>query len=116
MDVLEFRMANRLAAREIVKAIQEEYPKYDKHLNSKVERPEQYGICLLPAACRVLSKAFPEARNGPVRDYHRLKHRVSCRLEKEEYERLQRALKEAGQTMQVGLRRIIVEYLDRNGR
>jgi len=110
----EFRKERGLFVREIVGVMQERYPKYDKHLHSKVERPDEYGVRLLNDAERLIEDAFastsPKSRK---RDCRKLPQRVQCRLAQADYDRLQQALKRHGyETMQAGLRDLIIKFLE----
>lgn len=118
LNVKQFRMERGLPAKQIVSVMKEQYPKYDKALHSKVERPEQYGIRLVSGAEKLLEAAFagtaPAARK---REKRRLPQRLQCRVSKRDYRRLQLALKADGfDTMQSGLAHIIHAYLERRGK
>lgn len=112
--VKDFREERGLMVRDIVEVMQEHYPKYDKHLHSKVERPEEYGIRLVNDAERLIEEAYastsPKSRK---RDCRKLPQRVQCRISKADYERLQQALKRKGyETIQAGLRDLIIMFLE----
>ena len=116
LRVKEFREERGLAAKDVVKVIREQYPGYDRYLNSKVENPERYGVRLVNEAEALLEEAYvktaPEARK---RDRRRLPCKIQCRLSKSKFERLQQALKRDGfDTMQAGLSAIITKYLEGN--
>lgn len=114
LKVKEFREERGLMVKEVVTVISEQYPGYDKYLNSKVENPERYGIRLVNDAEAILEQAFlktaPAARKP---DKRRLPQRIQCRLSKGQFERLQQALKRDGyDTVQAGITAIITQYLD----
>lgn len=117
LDVKQFRMERGLPAKRIVAVVREQYPKYDKALHSKIERPELYGIQLVRGAERLLEEAFagtaPESRR---RENRRLPARLQCRVSRTDYRRLQLAFRSDGfGTMQSGLAHIIHSYLERKG-
>ena len=117
LDVKQFRTEHALPAKRIVAVMREQYPKYDKALHSKVERPELYGIRLVRGAERLLEDAFagtvPEPRK---RENRRLPARLQCRVSRTDYRRLQLAFQGDGfDTMQSGLAHIIHAYLERRG-
>lgn len=92
------------------------FPKYDKMLQSKCEHGDEYGIDIkLKAMDALLEKYAPEllAKEKHRRDgCHRLKCKVMCRLEDDEYAALVKRIKEDGfDTMQAWLAWIIRNYL-----
>ena len=112
--VKNFREERGIKGHQLVDIMRERFPKYDKHLHSKVERPQEYGIRLVSQAERLLQEAF--AKTDPTAgkpDRRRLPSKVQCRMTKRKYERLQRALKRNGyDTIQAGLAYIIDRFLD----
>lgn len=114
LDVKAFREERSLTAAQMVQVVREQYPKYDKYMHSKVERPEEYGVRLVNDAERLLEEAFSRtAPNARRKDSRRLPQRIQCRLSKKDYARLQQALKRAGyDTIQAGLAFIISHYLE----
>lgn len=114
LQVKAFREERGITCGQIVGVVREQYPKYDKYLHSKVERPEEYGVRLVNGAERLLEEAFAKTAPTPdKRDRRRLPARIQCRLSKTEYGRLQQALKRAGfDTIQAGLAYIINCYLE----
>jgi len=113
LEVKNFRELRGLMVGDIVAVMKEQYPKYDKHLHSKVERPEEYGVRLVNDAERLLEEAFAETAPKPRRpDRRRLPNKVQCRLSKAEFDRLQHALKADGfDTIQAGMTHVIRFYL-----
>lgn len=112
--VKDFREERGLMVRDIVEVMQEHYPKYDKHLHSKVERPEEYGIRLVNDAERLLEDAYastsPQSRK---KDCRKLPKKIQCRVSEADFERLQHALKRNGyETIQAGLRDLIIRFLE----
>ena len=112
--VKQFREERGISQIAAANAIREYYPGMDKHLLSKVENPDKYGIRLTNGAEQALEDAFattavkarkPEKRRKPIK--------IQCRLTKGRFERLQRALNAAGyDTMQDGLEFIINSWLE----
>lgn len=106
-----------ITPRDIVQEVKPVYPGFDKTLLSKCMNADKYGVTMTSGCFSSLAKAFPElvaetkkqARRG---DNHKLTDRVSCRLEKSEYEALQRWIHEDGfDTMQAWLVYMIRGYL-----
>ncbi len=110
------RVSRNIPQKDIVEFVQTLYPKYDKTLQSKCERGEEYGIDLkLRALDALLEKYAPELleleryRRGGC---HKLTCRVSCRLKDEEYAQLIKHVRADGfDTMQSWLTFVIREYL-----
>ena len=77
--IRKFRLRRGLTARELVEALREVYPGYDKALHSKVEdERDRYGVTLKPAAALFLAARFgPQAAR---RENRRLPCRVACRV------------------------------------
>lgn len=114
MNVKDFREAHGLKAKDIISIMRPVYKGYDKTLHSKVENPDTYGVTLIEDAERMLNEHFilnaPKPRKAENR---RLKARVSARLSKSLYTRLQLAQKRDGHaTMQDELTHIIKSYCD----
>ena len=115
LQVKVFREEHDISQNEAAKIIKEVHPGMDKHLLSKVENPDKYGVRLTNSAEQVLEDAFtttaakactPEKRRKPMR--------IQCRLSKRQYERLQQALNAHGyDTMQKGIEAIISEWLNK---
>lgn len=117
-ELRELRVSRQIPAREMVAVVQKIYPKYDKTIQSKCENSSAYGIVLQPDALDALYTAFaPEAiqaANKHKRERHRLTCRISARLEKPDYERLQQLIKADGcNTMQEWLTLMVRQYLQR---
>jgi hypothetical protein len=54
MDINEFSAESGMHDKDIVSLLHDEYPGYDKHLHSKVKKPEKYGVRLLEDAENLL--------------------------------------------------------------
>ena len=114
LDVRQFRESRGITSKDMVEVAREQFPKYDKYLHSKVERPNDYGIRPVLALESAWESAFasttPQCRR---KDNRRLKARIQCRMTEREYEALQRRFKAQGfDTMQDGVKYIIGRYLE----
>ncbi len=81
-ELRELRISRQLPAREMVSVVKEIYPKYDKTMQSKCERGDEYGIRIRQDALEALYAKFdPEKlkKDKKKEDGHRLKCRISCR-------------------------------------
>ena len=112
----ELRISKNLQAKDMDLTVRTLYPKFDKMLQSKCEHGEEYGIDLKTKAMdALLAKYAPEllAKEKHRRDgCHRLKCKVMCRLEDEEYAELWKRIKKDGfDTMQEWLAFKIRAYL-----
>lgn len=117
LKVKEFREERSILASQVVEVVREQYPGYDKYLNSKVENHEKYGIRLVNDAEQMLEQAFLKVTPAPRKpDKRRLPQRIQCRLSKTNYERLQQAFRVAGfDTVQAGMQHLIIKYLEGSG-
>jgi hypothetical protein len=113
LDVKVFREECGVKAEDVVRTLREQYPGYDKYLNSKVEQPEKYGVRLVNDAERLLAESFQKtAQETRKPDRRRLPCRVQFRLSRGEFGRLQLAFRNAGyKTMQEGMKDMISRYL-----
>lgn len=114
LDVKAFREARGVTAKQCADVVREQYPGYDKHLHSKVEHPDRYGIRLVLSAEQALEDAFAATTQKPrKKDNRRLKAKIQCRMSESKFERLQRAFRRDGYaTMQEGISYIINLYLE----
>lgn len=110
-DLRQLRLSKQIPAKDMVSVVQSLYPKYDKTVQSKCENGDAYGVCLRTDAMKALYTKFaPEMLKAKKSD-HRLKCRISCRLEDADYEALQRNIKADGYaTMQDFLTDMIRRY------
>ena len=113
MDINEVMITNGIRAKDIVDIVKQVYPKYDKSLQSKVERPDAYGIKLLGSAEKLVMDTLATKPHAPRRaDKHRLSHSARCRISKTKLGRLQQAFKRDGyDTVQSGMTWLIDNYL-----
>lgn len=128
----DLRTSKEIPAKEIVQVIKSRYPGYDKMLQSKCENPVKYGVGLTAEAMQLIIEAFaPELLTvsadvpdeeiivedkpcaAPKRsDTHRLKRRLHCRLEDEDYEALKKYIHEEGfDTVQAWLTYVVRKVL-----
>lgn len=121
-----------IAPKDAVRVVKARFPSFDKTLLSKCVKPEKYGVVLHPDGYLELNRIFPSVGLAPVVEAdtedaptlepsvkkrssgHRLKSRISCRLEDAEYEQLQRHVRADGfDTMQAWLTYKVRRYLQR---
>ncbi len=117
-ELRELRISKNLPAKEMVEVVRGIYPKYDKTMQSKCERGDEYGIQIKPDAMKALYTRFdPERLNKKKKgDGHKFTCRISCRLPDETYSLLQKCVKVDGyQTMQDWLTDQVRNYLIQKG-
>lgn len=104
-ELRQIRIDNHLPAKEMVEVVKQLFPKYDKTLQSKCERGDEYGILIQPAALDALRKAYSTTQNQVQSQAvdevalkaampkkasgHRFTCRISARLPDATWERLQ---------------------------
>lgn len=113
-ELRELRINKQLPAKEMVSVVKEIYPKYDKTMQSKCERGNEYGIQIRQDALEALYTKFDPGRLEKKKDDgHKLKCRISCRLPDEVYAELQQFIKEDGyKTTQDWLTYIVKKYIE----
>lgn len=113
MWISDMRAEKGLKIMEVLPVIKEVAPSYDGPLHSKVERPDEYGIELLPRVKTHVCGHFDFKPSKPrTRDFRTLPYRIQGRLEKDEFDRLQIAIREDGyHTVQDFLRDMVQRYL-----
>lgn len=111
-NLKKLRKDKNIPAKDMVEVIKAIYPKYDKTVQSKCENGAVYGVLLRPDAVDAICERFaPELKQGKKKNDHRLKCRISCRLEDDEYEALQLNIQADGYTtMQDWLTAIVQDY------
>jgi hypothetical protein len=114
MDINEFANKNNLHDKDIVALVQSEFPKYDKHLHSKVKRPDEYGVRLVEGAEALIIGHAPvtscKAHSAQARPY---RYYIRYRVSKRKRERLQLCLIANGyDTMQDFLNDLTDYFLD----
>lgn len=114
MDLQAYQTEQGIKSKDIVQAVQAKYPKYDKHIHSKVLRPEEYGIGLITAAQKIVKGLAQETAQKPRRAENR-KNPCRCqfRVNKTLFRRLQQAQKRSGySTMQDFLLNVVKTWLE----
>ncbi|MDD2297804.1 MAG: hypothetical protein PHX79_08335 [Sphaerochaetaceae bacterium] len=119
-ELRELRISRKLPAKEMVSVVRAIYPKYDKTMQSKAERGDEYGIQIRPDAMNALYARFDPERIIKVKtkkgDGHKYTCRISCRLPDEHYLLLQKHTKADGyRTMQDWLTDQVKKYLIQKG-
>ena len=114
-ELRKLRLEKNIPAKDMVVVVRAIYPKYDKTMQSKCENGDEYGVSLRPDAMNALYEQFaPEQlAKKPKRDNHRLKGRVSCRLEDADFSALQQRMSKDGYTTaQNLLTELVRQYLN----
>lgn len=117
MTIREFREENELSGKEVVKIIQQTYPKFNKAALSYAENFDKTGVTLTAKAKALLFETNPEYKRK-MGDTHKFKCRLSTRVTEEEYAQFN-ALREADgrfSTTQDFLKFIVMEYMRANDR
>lgn len=110
VDVRKLRLAKNIPAKAMVATVHKRFPGYDTTLQSKVERPDYYGIRLLPEAETALLREFaPEIVRSDRRwDRHRRTSRDGVRLDEDVHDTLLLLFKRYGhRTVQDGLEHLV---------
>lgn len=113
-ELRELRLKRQLPAKEMVTVVQDIYPKYDKTMQSKCERGNEYGIQLRKDAMEALYARFDPERLTKKKkgDGHKYTYRISCRLPDDEYTELQQLIKADGfNTIQDWLSQYVHQYI-----
>ncbi|MDI9472799.1 MAG: hypothetical protein QM221_07785, partial [Bacillota bacterium] len=100
-ELRELRISRKLPAKEMVEVVRGIYPKYDKTMQSKCERGDEYGIQIRPDAMEALYARFDPERLIKTKkkkkgDGHKYTCRISCRLPDEHYLLLQKHIRADG--------------------
>lgn len=116
-ELRDLRLSRQIPAKDMVQVVQAIYPKYDKTMQSKCERGEEYGVQIRDEAMKALLARFaPDMlaeSKKPRDDGHRLTCRISCRLESDEYATLLKYVNADGfYTMQDWLTYQVRQYLN----
>lgn len=112
-DLKTLRQAKNIPAKDMVEVVKLIYPKYDKTIQSKCENGDLYGVSLKKNAVEAIVNRFaPELK--AVKDGHRLKCKILCRLEDDVYKSLLINIKYDGfNTVQDWLTYVVKEYNNR---
>lgn len=115
-DLRDLRLRKEIPVAAMVKIVRRQYPRYDKHLQSKCERSSVYGVRLCDDAMDTLIKTYDPQEAKPKRkpENRKLPCRISCRMTVEDYNRLMDQVAAEGfQTTQDWLLSHIKRYLER---
>lgn len=120
-ELRELRLSKQIPAKKMVAVVRQLYPKYDKTMQSKCERGDEYGIRIREDAMEALYAAFApeqlEQKQAKRSSGHKLKCRISCRLPDEVHAELLEFIKEDGfKTMQDWLTDTVEKYIRRKRR
>ena len=111
IDVKAFQALHGLSHPQMVQAVKEVAPGYDKALHSKVCAPDTYGVRLTTRAEAALEAAYPSIKPRK-HDNKRKPERVQCRLTTSQFRALQREATVRGyKTIQDVLEAIISTWL-----
>lgn len=114
-ELSELRKA--VPTKDMVAEVRTLFPKFDRPLLVKCQYSDLYGVLLRDEAMTALRlKYAPESCTQPSnrKDSHRLKCRISCRLEDEEFADLWRYIRADGyDTMQSWLAYTVRRYIKR---
>lgn len=114
IDLRTFRESRNLNARDMVDVVRQDYPGYDRSLQSKAENPDYYGVRLVAGAEKLLEESFTKtAPETKKRDRHRMPRRIQCRMTQAKFAVLQLKFQDDGfETMQEGIAHLIDKYLE----
>lgn len=112
----DLRINNKIPVKEMVEIVKRFYPRFDRTTQSKCEHGRECGIDIKPRALDALLAEYApeqlEAERHRRDGYHRLKRRITCRLEDGEYNALTKRIREDGfDTVQSWLTWIVRNYL-----
>lgn len=116
-ELRKLRVDLGIPAKDMVAVVQELYPKYDKTMQSKCENGDEYGVSIRPDAMKALYERFAPERlvKKQKKDSHRLKGRVSCRLEDADFSALQQRMEANGYSTAQELLADLVRWYLRGG-
>ena len=115
MDLGMYQAEKDLKSKDIISAVQEKFPKYDKFIHSKVLRPAEYGIGLIKEAQKLVEDIAQETAQKPRRKENRKNpYRLTFRANKKLLGQLQLAQKRIGiETMQDFLTYVVISWMER---
>lgn len=102
------RIRRGIDAQDVAQAIRRYYPKYDRAMQSKVERPDDYGIKLLAHAEEIAREyiGLPAKKS----DKRRFQNRLYLRLPDDEYIQFREAMVTEGYDTDQDYMRMIIRY------
>lgn len=83
-ELRDLRLSSGIPAPEIAEAIRGVFPKFDRHLLSKCEHPDDYGVKLLPRGMDA-ARALVPGWKPKKKDTHRNTFRIYCRMDEATY-------------------------------
>lgn len=86
-ELRDLRILSGIPAPEIADAVKAIFPKFDRHLLSKCEHPDLYGVALLPRGMKAARALAPEIKTKK-KDGHRNQFRIYCRMDEATYKAL----------------------------
>lgn len=109
----DMRRDKSIRANEVTAVIKAHRPKFDAALYSKIERPGEYGVQLVPSVAKIVQDAFGYApRRARRSDNRTLPCRVSFRISPAEFSGLQRAISADGfDSFQAWGRAMALQYI-----
>ena len=110
------RLLTGLPSSTLVRTVREMYPRYDKYLQSKCERTEEYGVTLCKEAMDSLIAAHaPQLAKNATKTGNRTRPcRVTCRLTQADYGLLQQLIQARGfGTMQEYVHQLLIRQIRR---
>jgi len=115
-ELRNLRLDGQIPAKDIVAVVQGMYPSFDKTMLSKCENGGKYGVSIQRDAMDALIDEFAPETKAAIKKRraggHRLSHRISCRLEKEDYAALQQLIKADGySTVQDWLADVVQQHI-----
>lgn len=86
-ELRDLRILSGIPAPAIADAIKQIFPKFDRHLLSKCEHPDLYGVTLLPRGMHAARALAPEIK-PKKKDTHKNTCRIYCRMDDATYKAL----------------------------
>ena len=86
-ELRDLRLSSGIPAAEIADAVRKLYPKFDRQLLSKCERPDDYGVALLPGGMNA-ARALVPGWKPKKKDGHRNQFRIYARMDEATYKAL----------------------------
>ena len=94
-ELRDLRLLSGIPAPQIADAVKQVFPKFDRHLLSKCEHPDLYGVALLPRGMKAARALAPEL-SVKKKDTHKNNSRIYCRMDEDTYKRLIAQIRQDG--------------------
>ena len=94
-ELRDLRILSGIPAPVIAEAVKAIFPKFDRHLLSKCEHPDLYGVALLPRGMKAALALAPDVK-VKKRDGHRNQFRIYCRMDEATYKALISQIRQDG--------------------